>query len=80
MAKLGHHAYSQRVEGLTGLQDWMKYGGGIDDLLSKVVVKSLSLIADADSAVRDSIQLNFNRMFNRVFNRVFSLTECPVLC
>ena len=33
-------------------QDWMKYGGGIDDLLSKVVIKSLSLIADADSSVR----------------------------
>ena len=50
--KLGHHAYSQRVEGLTGLQDWMKYGGGISDLLSKVVVKSLSLIVDVDSSVR----------------------------
>ena len=30
----------------------MKYGGGIGDLLSKVTVKSLSLIADADSSVR----------------------------
>ena len=30
----------------------MKYGGGIDDLLGKVVVKSLSLVADADASVR----------------------------
>ena len=34
------------------MQDWMKYGGGIDDLLGKVVVKSLSLVADADASVR----------------------------
>ena len=52
-AKLGHHAHSQRVDGLTGLQDWVRFGGGVPpSLLGGVAAKSLALISDPDAAVR----------------------------
>ena len=45
--------YSQRVDGLTGLQDWVRFGGGLaPSLLGGMAAKSLVLICDPDAAVR----------------------------
>ncbi len=68
LPKLSHHAASQRVDALVGLQDWMTHGeagvGGA--IIGQTVLKSLVLVTDPESSVRKECQKFLRLLLEKV--------------